>query len=126
MNPTNPIPLATYRYMLTHRLRELRAEVQAAEQAHLPSDGAHNGITDRKEEADSQRTATIDQAQEARDLAELRQVEEALQRLSSGRYGACRECGESIAQARLLAQPAAERCAACQTAFERAIERSAS
>lgn len=45
--------------------------------------------------------------------AELRQIEEALQRMDDGRYGYCVTCGESIAPDRLESDPAAAHCADC-------------
>ena len=44
---------------------------------------------------------------------DVRQAHRALERIADGTYGKCRECGESIAPARLDAMPAAERCARC-------------
>jgi RNA polymerase-binding transcription factor DksA len=38
--------------------------------------------------------------------------------LARGDYGVCEDCGEPIGAARLQAQPAALRCAACQQRFE--------
>jgi DnaK suppressor protein len=49
---------------------------------------------------------------------ELRQVEAALQRIASGHYGRCVDCGADIPDARLHAAPAAERCIGCQEATE--------
>ena len=54
-----------------------------------------------------------------RDLTELRAVEGALARIKNGTYGECGECGYEIPYERLLAQPTAERCTACQGTFER-------
>ena len=44
---------------------------------------------------------------------------EALERLRSGDYGLCEECGEPIAPARLRAIPEVTTCVACQDAAER-------
>lgn len=54
-----------------------------------------------------------------RELTELRAVELARQRMTSGTYGECVSCGYPIPFQRLLAMPAAERCAPCQASFER-------
>jgi DnaK suppressor protein len=51
----------------------------------------------------------------ARQLAE---VTRALEDISAGRYGVCRECGEPIAKARLKVMPFATRCVACQARVE--------
>lgn len=53
-----------------------------------------------------------------RDLHELRAVEQARQRLRSGRYGECVSCGYPIPFERLLVIPTSERCARCQQNFE--------
>ncbi len=54
-----------------------------------------------------------------RELHELRAVELARKRMDSGTYGECVSCGYPIPYERLLAMPAAERCAPCQENFER-------
>ncbi|MBS0376964.1 MAG: TraR/DksA C4-type zinc finger protein [Proteobacteria bacterium] len=45
--------------------------------------------------------------------AELVQIEAALKRLTSGRYGICCGCGEAIEPERLAAVPYADRCRGC-------------
>jgi DnaK suppressor protein len=41
-----------------------------------------------------------------------------LKRVADGSFGECVDCGEAIARARLEANPAAERCIACQERAE--------
>ena len=53
-------------------------------------------------------------------LRELAAIAAARQHVANGTYGECIECGEPIAPARLEVNPAARRCAACQTRHERA------
>jgi DnaK suppressor protein len=60
----------------------------------------------------------VDAAETARDADELAGVEAALRRLDANQYGDCMDCGSPISLQRLLVQPAAARCAACQSAFE--------
>ena len=50
---------------------------------------------------------------------EIRQIDEALDRLRHGEYGQCVDCDRPIEPARLKALPAAARCLACQASFER-------
>lgn len=45
--------------------------------------------------------------------AEARQISLALARIDNGTYGTCTNCGETIALARLEAEPAATRCVKC-------------
>lgn len=59
-------------------------------------------------------------ALEERESAELIAIDEALRRVADGSYGLCIDCGESIATARLHANPVALRCLACQDKVEHA------
>lgn len=61
----------------------------------------------------------VDLARSDRHLDELRQVNEALQRLRGQGYGLCSDCGEAIAFDRLQRQPEALRCLDCQRRRER-------
>lgn len=45
--------------------------------------------------------------------AELRQVDDALERFDAGTYGVCARCGQPIPSARLEVRPFAEHCVAC-------------
>jgi DnaK suppressor protein len=51
-----------------------------------------------------------------RERAQLRQVEDALERLAAGTFGACRSCGRPIAAERLEAIPWAATCIDCARA----------
>jgi RNA polymerase-binding transcription factor DksA len=62
--------------------------------------------------------ADLDQAGLSRDLAELREVEAARERMAHGHYGSCSECGAEIDYRRLRAYPSALRCIDCQRRFE--------
>lgn len=53
------------------------------------------------------------------DIRQWRALKEAEQRIDSADFGACADCGRAIPPARMVANPAASRCIACQTAFER-------
>ena len=53
-------------------------------------------------------------------ILELREIEAALQRMASGHYGICQDCGAPIDIKRLTAYPVARRCIDCKQAFEQA------
>ncbi|MDO9005798.1 MAG: TraR/DksA C4-type zinc finger protein [Aquabacterium sp.] len=76
-------------------------------------------VRDRQDEALRLQIGEIDEAQERRDIAEIGLVEAALNHLDAGMCGDCLDCGAEIGLQRLLVQPAAPRCAACQAAHER-------
>jgi RNA polymerase-binding protein DksA len=52
--------------------------------------------------------------EQAKELAEIDEVDAALRRLRAGRYGICAACGGRIAFRRLLALPEARRCIRCE------------
>jgi RNA polymerase-binding protein DksA len=112
--------LTTLRDLLLYRRRELTSDVHAAEQALQAAVSSTPGaeVTTHAEGAAQFAQAEVDAAQEQRDRDELAQVDAALARLDQGVYGDCADCGEPIALQRLMAQPAAMRCANCQVAFE--------
>ena len=58
--------------------------------------------------------AELGNADVDRQLAGLRELEDALRRVAEGRYGVCADCGADIAYERLRVQPGAKRCLACQ------------
>lgn len=117
---------AQVRATLQDREARLRAEVEAtrARGAGDPTRVAREA-TDRGEDAESQVEFGLNDAEVARDVAELREIGEALSRLDAGRYGMCKDCDEPIDERRLAAEPFAIRCTACQGRFELARSRGA-
>ena|SRR5579872_6030558 len=55
----------------------------------------------------------------------LRQVADAMDRIATGEYGICLECGEPISARRLTALPWAALCLSCQEAADRKPEEQA-
>jgi len=118
-----PIHLHFLRELLSRREHELQEELLAAQQGQRANLQAAetNEVVDRKDEAIRAQLSEVDAAEQRRDLEELASVQRALQRLDQGAFGDCVRCGEPIPLQRLHVQPAAERCAACQAAVERAM-----
>ncbi|OGP08215.1 MAG: hypothetical protein A2X87_08035 [Deltaproteobacteria bacterium GWC2_42_51] len=54
-----------------------------------------------------------------REREKLAEIEDALERLKNGSYGVCEECGELIAEGRLLAMPFTRVCVDCKSKDER-------
>jgi DnaK suppressor protein len=67
-------------------------------------------------DAIQQQQMAIANQQQTSDM--LTGIELALRRIDDASYGACLECGDPIAYARLQAQPAASLCIDCQSARE--------
>ena len=111
-----PTSLQTVRQLLDERAKQLEEEIAAAQ---ARGDDALNDVTDRKDEANERFLAVIGGAVVERDLAELREIALARERIADGRYGRCADCGVGIDPRRLLAQPTAARCTFCQGKAER-------
>ncbi len=117
-NPLTPSQINELK-ILVQRQRQALLGLMQAQQAevlqHEPSDS---------EMEHSARVAAtgINEADES--LANLHELEiasyeRALQRLGSGDYGVCSDCGGTIGYARLKAWPTALRCVKCQEVVER-------
>jgi DnaK suppressor protein len=69
-----------------------------------------------------QATAEVDQhfmlSLKERDRNLLKQIDDALARLTANKYGICEECGEEIPLRRLQARPMTTLCIACKTLQE--------
>ena len=110
---------STLREQLLAHAERLRADVHThREQLIEPAAATGNTFIAGAEGA----TADADDERELallrRSQLELDDVNAALQRLESGRFGECERCGEAIAPARLQALPQARLCLACQSAAE--------
>ena len=84
-----------------------RVEASAEHFSH-PEDSSAQLSTERE----------LEFALDARESAELNQVQAAIDRVEAGTYGVCIDCGTDIALARLQATPEAGRCMACQAMTE--------
>ncbi len=105
--------------LLIDREKQLSAEIAAAREATRQRDAARSAeVIDRKAVADQGAAEEVAEAETQRDIDELKAVQAARLRINAGLYGQCVDCEEPIAFARLQAQPAAMRCAKCQTGHE--------
>jgi DnaK suppressor protein len=120
--------LKTLRDLLAYRLVELRADVHAAEQERQRAGDdidVVGEVGDRKDEAMRDQLSALSGQQDERDREEMHRVEAAMRRLDAGTYGDCETCAEPIPLKRLLVQPAAARCADCQSRLESGLARAA-
>ncbi|MDH3386593.1 MAG: TraR/DksA family transcriptional regulator [Gammaproteobacteria bacterium] len=106
------------RTLLEAKRIELGAQLAAAGDAAKPVelDQQSVGRVSRIDAIQQQQMAIANRQQAAQ---MLRHVELGLQRIGAGEYGYCGQCGESIAFARLQAQPWASLCLRCQSASEK-------
>jgi DnaK suppressor protein len=106
--------------MKSQALKELRETAPGIDGS--SSDGAHD-VRSHADEAEIMRQNDVRLAQIEVDRQGLSEIEQPHQHMAEARYGICAGCGEDIPRERLLAQPTAIRCAACQAAGERAQRR---
>jgi RNA polymerase-binding protein DksA len=100
---------------------DLRTRIAAEkERANAEMTSQLDGVVgDGADYAGARIRAGIENEMVERHLMDLSALEAARQRIKAGTYGVCVDCGEPIGTERLHANPAALRCAECQTARER-------
>lgn len=112
------------RQQLLAQLQAGRMALEARRQAHLGGQTraahAREVLLQGGDDAslrDAERT--VDFASTDRDAVSLAEIDQALQRLASGSFGLCGDCGEPIALARLQLAPQVPRCRVCEAVHER-------
>jgi DnaK suppressor protein len=78
----------------------------------------HGQVHDSGEESLADLLADINIKTIEQQGREIAAIEAALLRIRQGTYGVCQQCGVEIGEQRLRANPAAERCIACQEKAE--------
>lgn len=104
------------------RLSEKRAEVLAALGAKFDT-MARLGRVAEDDQAQISHDEFVSLRLNSLDYAQLRMIEEALDRLDSGDYGVCLACEGPIPPKRLLAVPWARYCVKCQDTAGKEMDR---
>lgn len=91
-------------------IRTVRERTRGQREEGVPADWIDAALVEAAVATDD---AVINQ-----DLEDARDIKAARERLSTGTYGVCIDCGEAIAYERLLAYPTAKRCIHCQRVYE--------
>ena len=105
--------------VLAQRENDLRDDIQRELKSHDDYMQLASEVPDPGDQSFANLSVDLGNAAVTRDLHELRAVELARKRMDSGMYGECVSCGYPIPFERLMAMPAAERCAPCQENLER-------
>jgi RNA polymerase-binding protein DksA len=120
MTALNDDDLSSLRDALDQRAQELGREVReldAERQENVRSEpGTH--VDDLAEQGEQRTHEALRHAERERDFEELRAIEAARERMATGSYGECIDCGEDIPLERLKVQPTASRCVPCQERHE--------
>lgn len=109
------------REYLESRRRDLVASFKRNQEANRR--GNDDGPLDLADTATELYTQEFNYSLSENDRAQLALVDAALERVESGEYGECEECGEKISAARLKAIPWAIYCISCQEEKEEAARR---
>lgn len=119
--PLSRESLGEYRSQLRRRHAQLRQKIRGEllQADHERYVDLANQVHDPGDESVADLLSDVGLANIDQDVNELREVEYALERIATGAYGICVDCAADIDRDRLLAQPAACRCRACQAAYER-------
>lgn len=106
--------------MLRARRAELLADLRQRLHAHGESEqlALVNHLEETGDWAEASTENLNDLALLQHEIVSLRRLDDALQRVQTGQFGICRECGETIPDGRLEAQPEAATCISCQQALE--------
>jgi DnaK suppressor protein len=106
---------------LTAKWQELRSRVRevllrAGTERHVQIAGQ---VHDVEDESLADLLADVNLAEASREIQEIREIEDALRRISLGTYGTCVRCGRPIGRRRLEASPSVCRCIPCQREHEK-------
>ena len=103
---------------LQEEKEQILAELRA--QAASSKDNSRKDVGDEVDSSVDEQERELSLLLRDRDRDRLESIEEAIQRMQTGDYGYCEECGDSIPQKRLMAMPLARMCVNCQQDQERA------
>jgi DnaK suppressor protein len=92
-----------------------RVEKMLSGEIHLDS----NDFPDEMDTAVSETNLSLTGQLREREQRLLNKIEEALEKIKQGTYGACTSCGEEIEMKRLQARPVAGLCISCKDEQER-------
>ena len=104
---------------LEERERSLYADVQREQDKREDYPDVIGEVPDAGDASVGALQKDLDEAEIGRDLAELRELAAARQRIGSADFGLCIDCKRDIPYERLEANPAAARCVDCQSRYER-------
>ena len=127
MPTLKPAQVAIFQARLQARRQQLGDEIRRVQEERADTPAARMPDTanpddppgDQVDQAERRTRLAVRDAEVARDEAELRDIEAALERIAAGSFGECIDCAADIAVRRLDVQPAAARCLPCQEQYEK-------
>src|SRR4051812_40663441 len=113
--PLQKTKLEKFRKELLSRRNVLASELQRATAEFINDEPFFSDTIDQAC-ADADKSLALQMKNRDRDI--LWQIDEALRRIESGSFGECERCSESIAEARMKANPATSLCIDCKAELE--------
>jgi DnaK suppressor protein len=119
--PLTGTQLKEFEELITQRRKQLVTELledvaRARDETFAAVAGS---VTDPGDEALADLLSDLDNAEVARDMRTVRDLDAALARIADGGYGTCADCGGEVGLERLRAYPTALRCIKCQEVYEK-------
>lgn len=108
-----------YKEILLELRRVLTGDVQGLENGARGAEGSADLSENPADQATDYSEREISFGRMESQTREIREIDEALERVRDGTFGVCEECGQAVPEARLEAIPYARLCAACQLKEER-------
>src|SRR3990172_408843 len=90
-----------------------------ARRSKATTEGTTPDIGDILDSVSEERTRELDMILTDREKQNLKQIDDALERIEEKTYGLCEECGVKIPRARLKVVPFAKYCVECKEVIER-------
>lgn len=115
---------ATLRHALLERRHQLQSDV--AERVRINREAKARDVGDMLDSSDADVQNGMEFTLLQMKTETLANIDRALGRLDAGQYGDCSECGDAIAERRLLAVPFAVRCHECENRRELRAQRNRS
>jgi DnaK suppressor protein len=109
--------LDQYKKMLLDRRQELAADLQ--QKTAQERDRDNFTVGDSVDEAEASFELDFDLTMKENMVRQIKEIDEALERLREGTFGTCENCGEDIPQDRLRVKPNARFCIRCKSEMER-------
>jgi DnaK suppressor protein len=111
--------LEQFETMLLERRRLLLNDFQALEAEEAQAGGSESPLSTHLADVGSDRASSdVNLGCQASTSSEIRDIDEALERIRDGTFGLCETCDQGIAKARLEAIPYARLCLPCKTEEE--------
>ena len=113
----NKKKLEHYKEILLERRLELSSDLQR--QLERRQDQERPDAMDTIDQADSSLAADLDLTRREMITRQIREIDEALEKIKREEFGICESCGEDIPEGRLKARPNAIYCIQCKDEIEK-------